>query len=86
MRTGWFREVRIKSHGAYVVWALLSARDVLVGIRGKIKNEIRGLLKTFGIMFGKKVGGFARRAEEIVSSELATAPERDYQGFRVRAG
>ncbi|WP_245489858.1 MULTISPECIES: hypothetical protein [unclassified Mesorhizobium] len=32
-------------------------------------------MKTFGIMFGKKVGGFARRAEEIVSGELAAAPE-----------
>lgn len=75
VRTGWFKEVRIKSHGAYVVRALLSARDLLVGIRGKIENEIRGLLKTFGVMFGKKVGGFARRAEEIVSGELAAAPE-----------
>jgi len=75
VRTGWFKEVRIKSHGAYVVRALLSARDLLVGIRGKIENEIRGLLKTFGIMFGKKVGGFARRAEEIVSGEMAAAPE-----------
>ena len=75
VRTGWYKEVRIKSHGAYVVRALLSARDVLVGIRGKIENEIRGLLKTFGVMFGKKVGGFARRAEEIVSGELAAAPE-----------
>ena len=75
VRTGWFKEVRIKSHDAYVVRALLSARDVLVGIRGKIENEIRGLLKTFGVMFGKKVGGFARRAEEIVSGELAAAPE-----------
>lgn len=72
VRTGW--EVRIKSHDAYVVRALLPARDVLVGIRGKIENEIRGLLKTFGIMFGKKLGGFARRAEEIVSGELTAAP------------
>ena len=46
-----------------------------MGIRGKIENEIRGLLKTFGIMFGNKVGGFARRAEEIVSGELTAAPE-----------
>jgi transposase len=75
VRTGWFKEVHIKSHGAYIVRALLSARDVLVGIRGKIENEIRGLLKTFGVMFGKKVGGFTRRAEEIVSGELTAAPE-----------
>jgi len=75
VRTGWFKEVRIKSHGAYVVRALLSARDLLVGIRGKIENEIHGLLRTFGVMFRKKVGGFARHAEEIVSRELAAAPE-----------
>lgn len=59
VRTGWFKEVRIKSHGAYVVRALLSARDLLVGIRGRIENEIRGLLKTFGVMFGKKVGALS---------------------------
>jgi transposase len=75
VRTGWYKEVRIKSHGAYVVRALLAARDVLVGIRGRIENEIRGLLKTFGVMFGKKVGGFARRADEIVAEELAVSPE-----------
>ncbi|MER9451744.1 hypothetical protein [Mesorhizobium sp. M0254] len=62
VRTGWFKEVRIKSDDAYVVRALRSARDVLVGPR-KIESEIRGLLKTFGGTFGKKVGGFARRAD-----------------------
>ncbi|TGQ12707.1 transposase [Mesorhizobium sp. M00.F.Ca.ET.217.01.1.1] len=54
---------------------LPTLNHVLVGIRGKIENEIRGLLKTFGIMFGKKLGGFPRRAEEIVSGELTAAPE-----------
>ncbi len=41
----------------------------------RLENEIRGLLKTFGILFGKRVGGFARRAEEIIRGELAVAPE-----------
>ena len=58
-----------------MVRALLAARHTLVGIRGRIENEIRGLLKTFGIMFGKKVGGFARRADEIVAEELPVSPE-----------
>jgi transposase len=75
VRTGWYKEVRIKSHEAYVVRALLAARHTLVGIRGRIENEIRGLPKTFGIMFGKKVGGFARRADEIVAEELSVSPE-----------
>jgi transposase len=75
VRTGWFKEVRIKSHGAYVIRALLAARDTLVGIRVKLENEVRGLLKTFGILFGKRVGGFMRRAEEIIAEELDVAPE-----------
>lgn len=75
VRTGWYKEVRIKSHGAYVIRALLTARDALVGIRVRLENEIRGLLKTFGVMFGKRVGGFMRRAEEIIAEELAVAPE-----------
>lgn len=75
VRTGWYKEVRIKSHGAYVIRALLTARDALVGIRVRLENEIRGLLKTFGVLFGKRVGGFMRRAEEIVTKELALAPE-----------
>lgn len=75
VRTGWFKEVRIKSHGAYVARALLSARAALVGIRVRLENETRGLLKAFGVMFGKRVGGFARRAEEIIRGELSIAPE-----------
>lgn len=75
VRTGWYKEVRIKSHGAYVIRALLTARDALIGIRVRLENEIRGLLKTFGVMFGKRVGGFMRRAEEIIAEELAIAPE-----------
>ncbi len=75
VRTGWFKAVQIKSHDAYVNRALLTAREALVGMRVRLENEIRGLLKTFGVMFGKRVGGFRRRAEEIVRGELTMAPE-----------
>lgn len=30
--------------------------------------------ETFGILFGKRVGGFARRAEEIIDGELDASP------------
>jgi transposase len=75
VRMGWFKAVQIKSHSAYVNRAMLTARDALVGMRVRLENEIRGLLKTFGIMFGKRVGGFKRRADEIIERELAVAPE-----------
>jgi len=72
VRTGWFKAVQIKSHDACANRALLAA---LVGMRVRVENEIRGLLKTFGVMFGKRVGGFRRRAEESVRRESAVAPE-----------
>lgn len=75
VRTGWFKAVQIKSHDAYVNRALLTAREALVGMRVRLENEIRGLLKTFGIMFGKRVGGFKRRAEEVIVKDLSVAPE-----------
>lgn len=75
VRTGWFKAVQIKSHAAYVNRAMLTAREALVGMRVRLENEIRGLLKTFGVMFGKRVGGFKRRAEEILDKELSVAPE-----------
>lgn len=67
--------MQIKNHAAYVHRALLTAREALVGMRVRLENEIRGFLKTFGIMFGKRVGGFKRRADEILARELAVAPE-----------
>src|SRR4051794_2261902 len=75
VRAGWYKEVRVKSHGAYVIRVLLAARHTLVGIRGRIENEIRGLLKTFGVMFGKKVGGLSHRADEIIREEFSVSPE-----------
>ncbi|MEH2480098.1 AraC-like DNA-binding protein [Nitrobacteraceae bacterium AZCC 2146] len=77
VRTGWFKHVRIKSRDSYEVRSLLAAREVLVRTRVKLENEIRGLLRTFGVLFGKASGGFALRAEEIVAGELdGSAPMR----------
>ncbi|WP_205961708.1 hypothetical protein [Pararhodobacter oceanensis] len=49
--------MQIKSHDAYVNRAMLRAREALVGMRVRLENEIRGLPKTYGIMFGRQVGG-----------------------------
>jgi transposase len=75
VRTGWFKAVQIKSHDAYVNRVMLTAREAPVGMRVRLENEVRGLLKTFGVMFGKRVGGFKRRADEIIAKELLVAPE-----------
>jgi len=75
VRPGWDKEVRIESRGASVIRALLTARDAPVGIRVRLENAIRGLLRTFGVLFGRRVGGVMRRAEGIIAEELAIAPE-----------
>jgi transposase len=74
VRTGWFKQIRIKGRDSYEIRSLLTAREVLVRIRVKLENEIRGLLRTFGVLFGKAAGGFARRADEIVTGELDASP------------
>lgn len=75
VRTGWFKQVRIKSRSNYQIRSLLTAREVLVRTRVRIENELRGLLRTFGVVFGKRVGSFTERAGEIISSELKASPE-----------
>ena len=75
VRTGWFKQVRIKTRASYQIRSLLSAREALVRIRVKLENQIRGLLRTFGVLFGKAVGGFTRRATQIITEELDASPE-----------
>jgi transposase len=74
VRIGWFKQVQIKTRASYEVRSLLTGRDALVQTRVKLENEIRGLLRTFGVLFGKAVGGFKRRADELVAGERETSP------------
>ena len=52
VRVGWFKEVQIKSLGAHERMALLGVRRRLVDIRVEIDGQIRGILKTFGLVVG----------------------------------
>lgn len=74
VRTGWCKRVHVKSAPSHEARALLAARSQLVQIRCDLENEIRGVLRTFGIIFGKRIGGFSKRAEEIVAGELDASP------------
>lgn len=72
MRTGWYRSVHVKSLDAHRARALLGARTQLVGMRTRLSNHIRGVLKTFGILPGGVRGmRFDRRVEE----HLAARPD-----------
>jgi len=76
MQTGWFKEVRIKDLDSHSVRALLASRALLVKIKRDLENQIRGLLKNFGLVIGRaKFNVFAVRTEELVESrpELVAA-------------
>jgi transposase len=65
VRTGWFREVAVKSMNAQQLRMLLVARSQIVGQRQAIANNIRGLMKTFGIVIPRGAKGlFAVRVRE----------------------
>ena len=53
VRSGWYREVRVKSREAMLVRSLLGARTQLLGIVTELSNQIRGLMKTFGLVVPK---------------------------------
>src|SRR3954468_11315712 len=72
VRTGWYREVAVKSMDSQTVRVLLMARAQLVSQRQTTANLIRGLLKTFGLLVGQAGGGrFAVRVRELTADSPA---------------
>jgi transposase len=55
LRTGWFSPVHMKSREAHGQRALLSTRKALLKKTMDLANEVRGLLKVFGIRLPKAV-------------------------------
>ena len=49
-RSGWYRAVEVKSIASHEVRLLLGARSRLVSMRTGLYNQIRGVLKTFGVV------------------------------------
>lgn len=78
MQCGWYREVRVKDLDSHAVRALLASRALLVELKRDLENQIRGLLKNFGLVIGRaKMNTFTTRANEFIEGrpELAAAIE-----------
>jgi transposase len=56
VRTGWYREVAVKSVDSQLLRSLLTTRAQLVRMRVDLANQIRGTLKPFGLVVGKGGG------------------------------
>ena len=75
MRTGWYRSVHVKSFDAHRARAMLGARTQLVGMTTRLSNQIRGMLKTFGMLPGAMRGlPFDRRVEALLADRDDFAP------------
>jgi transposase len=70
-RTGFYREVVIKSLVARKRRALLKARHQLVAQRRDLDNNMRGLLRSFGIRLPKGAGKLPKR----IADALVDHPE-----------
>src|SRR6202045_1266204 len=78
MQCGWYKEVRVKGLDSHAIKALLVSRALLVKIKRDLENQIRGLLKNFGLVIGRvKMNVFLMRAVELIEArlELAAAVE-----------
>jgi transposase len=74
VRSGWYREVRVKSREAMLVRSLIGARTQLLGIVTELSNQIRGLMKTFGLVVPKGAGKvFEANVRRLLEDEAAVA-------------
>ena len=72
-RTGWFKAIHVKDDATHLIRAELKVRDHLVRTRQSIANQLRGLLKLFGLRLGK-VTTPGKRGERLVAL-FAQKPE-----------
>jgi transposase len=63
-RTGWFKAIRIKAETTHIDRARLKIRDQLITSRQAMANQLRGLLKLFGLRLGQ-VTTPAKRSERL---------------------
>ena len=70
VRSGWFKAVHVKSRPSQELRTLLTAREFYVNKLRDHENEIRGLLRPFGLKVGKVAArDFETRALELVAGE-----------------
>jgi transposase len=64
---GFFREVRVKGYDSMLTRTLVAARLRLVQVTTELSNQIRGLMKTFGLVIpAGKGGAFDRNAQALL--------------------
>ncbi len=73
-RSGWYREVHVKSEASDRLRTLIGARDRLLRIRKDIEGHVRGVLKTYGIRLApvtpaRNRAGFRDQVQAVVEGD-----------------
>src|SRR3954454_21736298 len=70
VRVGWYREVKVKSEESQKIRAILVARSRLVAIRRDIENQVRSLIKEYGLLFPRAIGKqFRNQVSELLGED-----------------
>lgn len=91
LRTGWYREVHVKSLESQRLKTLLVVRKALLRRRLDLENEVRGLLKVYGVKLPTQIyhARFDELAREAILLDPALAealePLLDARGHLYRA-
>lgn len=69
VRVGWYREeVTVKSVESQATRSMLVTRSRLVGIRRDLENQVRAMLKEYGLLFERSIGSqFRRKVLELAA-------------------
>lgn len=71
---GFYREVRVKGYDSMLIRTLVAARTRLVRITTELSNQIRGLMKTFGLVVAAGKGGkFEDNVQRLLAGQEALA-------------
>ena len=75
LRTGWYRQVHVKSLESHYIRTILSSRKVLLRKCMDLENEVRGLLKVFWIRLpaGLSRGAFDKAVRKPIEQNQALA-------------
>jgi transposase len=76
-RMGWYANIRVKSLDHHALRAKLAARAELVATARDLGNQLRGFLRSFGLLVGKGKGQFESRVLALLASCPALKPVAD---------
>jgi transposase len=69
VRIGWCREVKVKSEERQRIRAILVARCRLVSIRRDIENQVRSLIKEYGLVFPRAIALPFRKNVDLLGAD-----------------